>query len=238
MRYWQRRLVLGLAAVGRLGQLRRPLVGRAALRQRPGTLTATYHERPNVTFHAALTGLDSVRRIRDYFEQREIDLGEFEPDHALAEDADGRKAAQAPRLMRRGQDEFLVYHPHAAADEQAAHATAGTTARLRLDLRDAPGIFAVEWYRAEDGRLRQTEPTSRAATGANLTAPGPVRMSLCGCCKSSPSRRRPARKLCGTMSDNTLRVGRAIVLETRGVRDIPQHDRIWGEFSGESWLRR
>lgn len=119
-----------------------------------GTRTSTYHKRQDVTFRTALTGLDSVRCIRDYFAQRTIDLGEFEPDHALAEDADGRKAAGAPRLMRRGRDEFLIYHPHATADEQAAQPNRSGTVRLRVDLRAAAGTFAVEWYRAEDGRAQ------------------------------------------------------------------------------------
>ncbi|MHB8901406.1 MAG: DUF5060 domain-containing protein [Thermoguttaceae bacterium] len=134
------------------------------------TRTATYHGRPNYTFHTALNGLDSVRFIRDYFEQREIDLGQFAPDHALVEDADGRKAAQAPRLMRRGNDEFLIYHPHVAADEQAADVAGSTKARLWLDLETVPGTFAVEWYRAEDGRSQAGGDVS-GGERLELTAP-------------------------------------------------------------------
>ena len=135
-----------------------------------GTRTATYHKRMDVTFRTALTGLDSVRHIRDYFERRAIDLGEFEPEHAFAEDVDGRKGAQSPRLMRRGQNEFLVYHPHAAADEQAAHVTAAQPARLRLNLREAQGPFAVEWYRAEDGQVRKGDEIT-GGDWRELTAP-------------------------------------------------------------------
>lgn len=116
-----------------------------------GTRPATYHQRPAMTFSASLKGLDSVLFIRNYFEQRGIDLGEFEPDHALAEDAAGGSDVQSPRLVRRGLQEFVIYHPHAAADAQSAQPESDTQARLRLDLRGAPGTFAVEWYRAEDG---------------------------------------------------------------------------------------
>jgi hypothetical protein len=169
MRYWQRRLFWAWLLSGGSTNY-----GGRWWTVHPytttGTRTATYHGRPNFTFRTALTGLDSVRPIRDYFERRGIDLGQFVPDHALVEDADGRKAAQAPRLMRRGNDEFLVYHPHAAADEQAAHVTADTTARLWLDLRNAPGTFSVEWYRAEDGRS-QTDADGSGGDRRELAAP-------------------------------------------------------------------
>lgn len=150
MRYWQRRLFWawllsgGSANYGGRWWAVHPY---SETGSRPTACAA----RPEVAFRTALTGLDSVRPIRDYFERRDIDLGEFEPDHALAQDADGRNDAQSPRLMRRGKEEFLVYHPHAAADAQAAQVEAVGPARLRLDLRKSPGTFAVEWYRAEDG---------------------------------------------------------------------------------------
>ncbi len=169
MRYWQRRLFWawllsgGSANYGGRWWAVHPYTT-------TGTRTAAYHGRPNYTFHAALSGLDSVRPIRDYFEQREIDLGQFVPDHALVEDTDGRKAAQAPKLMRRGNDEFLIYHPHAAADEQAAHVTSNATARLWLDLRTVPGAFTVEWYRADDGRSEAGADVS-GGDRRELTAP-------------------------------------------------------------------
>lgn len=103
------------------------------------------------TYKALLTGLDSVKVIRDYFETRRIELSDFAPDHALATDPDGAPATRAPKLMRRGRDEFLIYHPNAAADRQDAKVDANRTARLRLDLREVTGSFTVEWYRAADG---------------------------------------------------------------------------------------
>ena len=56
---------------------------------------------PDLPFTAALTGLDSVRPIRDYFEQRRIELSDFEPNDALvkgAREAAGvRRQADEPR---------------------------------------------------------------------------------------------------------------------------------------------
>ncbi len=171
MRYWQRRLFWawllsgGSANYGGRWWAVHPY-------EETAKRTATYHKRPAVTFRTPLTGLDSVRHIRDYFEQRGIDLGQFEPDHALAEDAAGRQAAQSPRLLHRGGDEFLIYHPNAASDDQSARADAARTARLRLDLRTAPGNFSVEWYRAEDGQARIGDAVP-GAQWLELTAPWP-----------------------------------------------------------------
>lgn len=116
-----------------------------------GARATTYHKRPAVTFTQPLTGLDSVKAIRDYFPMRQIDLGEFQPDHALA---GAEQSGRAPKVMRRRLDEFLVYHPNAAEDGQGARVDPAATAKLRLDLRTANGDFQVEWYRAEDGQAQ------------------------------------------------------------------------------------
>jgi hypothetical protein len=157
MRYWQRRLFWawllsgGSANYGGRWWAVHPY-------SETGQRSTAYRERPAVTFTAPLTGLDSVRAIRDYFGQRKIDLGEFEPDHALARNsAASSHEARAPRLMRRGRDELLVYHPHAAADEQAAQVDDTSAARLQLDLREFPGSFSVEWYHADDGAMQDGE---------------------------------------------------------------------------------
>jgi hypothetical protein len=135
-----------------------------------GTTDGTYQKRTEAPFRTPLTGLDSVRPIRDFFEQRAIDMGEFEPDHALVEAAAAHSDAQTPRLMRRGKQEFLIYHPHAAGDEQAAQVNMDGPAKFRLDLRAAEGKFSVEWYRAEDGQAQDgAEVTAR--DWCQLTAP-------------------------------------------------------------------
>jgi hypothetical protein len=169
MRYWQRRLFWawllsgGSANYGGRWWAVHPY-------SETGARTTAYHQRPAVTFRAALTGLDSVKFIRDYFAQRHIELSDFETDHALAYNPGDSSALRAPKLMRRGRDEFLVYHPNAAADGQNAEVAANRTARLRLDLTGSPGRFSVEWFRAHDGL---SAPGNAVNGGVNveLTAP-------------------------------------------------------------------
>jgi hypothetical protein len=110
-------------------------------------------DREKVTFTSQLVGLESVRHIRDYFTTRNIELSAFEPDHSLATDLDGRTGIQSPKVMRRGTDEYLIYHPNAAADGKEARVDISRNACLRLDLKAAHGLFSVEWYRAEDGTI-------------------------------------------------------------------------------------
>lgn len=99
----------------------------------------------------ALVGLDSVKYIRDYFETRKIDLSDFEPDHARVSDPGIAKAVDAPRLMRRGTDEFLAYHPNAIGERRDMRVDADRAAQFRLDLKDATGAFQADWYRPMDG---------------------------------------------------------------------------------------
>jgi hypothetical protein len=53
--------------------------------------------------------------------------------------------------MRRGTEEYLVYHPNAAEEGRATRVDRDKTPRLQLDLKDATGTFRAEWYRPEDG---------------------------------------------------------------------------------------
>lgn len=104
-----------------------------------------------VTHTQELTGLDSVKAIRDYFTTRKIELSDFEPDQDLVRDADGATGVRAPKLMRRGQQEFLIYHPNAAADDRYTRADTSKTPGVVLDLSAAGGKFTVEWYHVANG---------------------------------------------------------------------------------------
>ncbi len=118
----------------------------------------------------ALTGLDSVRHIWPYFRDRQIDLARFRPNDARVTDPDGRTGRRRPKLMQRGQEEFLVYHPNAAAEGKAAQLDVSRAARVRIDLTQAQGPFRVEWFRAHDGAT-QAGPEVPGGAWQDLTAP-------------------------------------------------------------------
>lgn len=101
-----------------------------------------------------LVGLDSIPYIKAYFADRVLDLSHFVPNDPRVKDRDGRRGRLRPKLMERGTVEFLVYDPNAAADGHSARVDVTKTAHLQIDLRDAPGRFRVEWYRAFDGVSR------------------------------------------------------------------------------------
>lgn len=135
-----------------------------------GKLPTFRPTKPDVKFTTALTGLDSVKPIRDYFATRRIELSEFNPCDALVKDAAGARGIRAPKMIARGKEEFLIYHPHAAEDDQRARPRETQTAAVVVDLRGAKGMFAVEWYRAADGVVH----AGRTITGGDwrqLTAP-------------------------------------------------------------------
>lgn len=162
MRYWQRRLFWSwLLSGGSTNYGGRWWVVHPY--SETGMRVTSFHKRPNVTFSSSLTGLDSCAAIRNYFEQRGIDLANFEPDHTLVRDHKVTESSRSPKLMRRGQQEFLIYHPNTMADGKEARA-GSTSPTIVLDLSKASGEFAVEWYRAEDGLSHASEPISGGGT--------------------------------------------------------------------------
>ena len=133
---------------------------------------AAFFRYARVTHFRRLTGLDSAPFIRPFFESRGIDLGDFTPDNALVRDAGVSNTVAAPKLMPRGFDEFLVYHPNAAANGQAARAAPDRPARLTIDLTQARGSFLAEWYRPHDGVVATARKVRGGAVSA-FTAPWP-----------------------------------------------------------------
>ena len=169
MRYFQRRLFWawllsdGSANYGGRWWVLHPY---SQTGQRPAR--SVHH--PEHTFTAQLTGLDSVKHIRDFFESRRIELSDFTPDVALVKDADDAPADRAPKLMRRGHNEFLIYHPNAAADGREARPDANKSAGVILDLSAARGDFAAEWFRADNG---ESQAGGRITGGQSHTLRAP-----------------------------------------------------------------
>jgi hypothetical protein len=168
MRYWQRRLFWawllsgGSANYGGRWWVLHPY-------SQTGTRSTT-KPGTTLTFTRQLVGLDSAGPIPRYFADRGIELSDFQPDHGLASDLDGRTGAKAPRLLRRGTSEYLVYHPNAAADGQSANVDAAKNARVRVNLSAASGSFQVEWFRVHDG-VAQGGGTVSGGAARDFTAP-------------------------------------------------------------------
>ncbi len=135
-------------------------------------------------YEDALTGLDDVAPIRRFLETRSIDLALFEPDDAAVETVPASDGPDRAQCARRGRDEYLVYLPCAAPGERSggaedspeaegrlrARVDPQRTPSVRIDLREAEGKFAVEWYRAHDGVVKRSGPV---AAGAILTLTSP-----------------------------------------------------------------
>jgi hypothetical protein len=121
------------------------------------------------------TGLDSVPHLWKYFKDRNIDLGLFQPDPGLMSDnrpgAAQANDAESMEVMRRGDSEFIVYHPNYSVGNQGgATLDPNVAAGMRIDLSSYPGTYQVEWYRPHDG-LAQTAGTVSGAAVRDFTAP-------------------------------------------------------------------
>lgn len=116
-------------------------------------------------------GLDSVRYIAPYLDSRHIDVAQWRPADGLVTDLDGGTGVLGPHAMRKGTSGFLAYDPDAASAGPTPTLLT-TPARLRVNLRGAPGTFHVQWFRASDGA---TLPGGTVEGGAPrlFTAPWP-----------------------------------------------------------------
>lgn len=126
----------------------------------------------NLTYTEGLHGLDAVPHIKRFFVTRGIELWRFQPDDGVAADLDGATGKHRPKAARRDRDEYLIYHPNSRGEDREVDTDPDKTARLRVDLRDAPGLFRVEWYRAADG-VAQEGGTVEGGASRDLTAPWP-----------------------------------------------------------------
>lgn len=95
-------------------------------------------------------GLHSVKYIKGYLENRNIDLGLFTYDDRLAADplATGR---DRPQVCNRGTADYLIYHPNSSGRAEEVNVNEGRTASFDLNLSGVSGTFAVEWFRCLDG---------------------------------------------------------------------------------------
>jgi hypothetical protein len=134
-----------------------------------------------------LVGLDSLPAMTRFLRERGLDLAHFEACDERVADSDGRTGKLRPKAMRRGHEEFLVYHPNASPARlpgKAAPAAAGSDraaaqsarlhpslcARLTIDLRETAERYQATWMRAADGVIAEGGWVEGGAERA-LTAP-------------------------------------------------------------------
>ena len=109
-----------------------------------------------VDYHDELKGLHSVRYIKDFFENRAISLDKFIPDHSIVADADRREKNGYIKLMRRGFEEFVIYHPNACRAGTGALIDENRYASFHIEFAlnrflGKPVIYDMEWFRPSDG---------------------------------------------------------------------------------------
>ncbi|MCP5117202.1 MAG: DUF5060 domain-containing protein, partial [bacterium] len=216
-----------------------------------------------VTYRTQLVGLDDVRHIRRFFEDNAIDLALFTPDDGAAESVPARVGPDRPQCARRGNDEYLVYLPCAAAGEQTGGAEDSPEANSRLlssldeerqpvvklDLRRASGRFTPIWYRPADGRLYQSGPISGGEwrtmtspwTGADavlwLHRQGEFRLDSAGIVALKAGRGELPETTLSSYKQN-LEHGVSLDMDIRKTAEgdiVVIHDETTGRLSDQDW---
>lgn len=126
------------------------------------------------TYTNKLTGLDSVKYLRDFLHMNGIELWKFRPMDSWAEDLAGRGGIQRPKLMYMDENAILVYHPNASCEGVDTEIDQSRRAGVRLNLRDLDPVggsaYSVLWYCPADGRAEAGAPVAGGAW-VELTAP-------------------------------------------------------------------
>lgn len=102
-------------------------------------------------YNSQLKGLNSVKYIGQFFRNRNITLSEFQPDHNLAKDLSNKEGNGYLKLMRKGNEEFILYHPNALKKGANTLIDKDNTVHIQLDLGQSNSDFNVEWYRPDKG---------------------------------------------------------------------------------------
>lgn len=125
----------------------------------PAISGSEYDEAASVPpFEQPLNGLDSVVFIRDFFTDRQISLSSFLPAPSLVKNLSPVDIDAPPKLMKKGMDTWLVYHPNAAANGRAATVNDSECARFELDLSGTgETAYAGEWVNCSNGKAMPVE---------------------------------------------------------------------------------
>lgn len=112
-----------------------------------------------------LTGLNSMRYIRPFLENRAIDLAQFTPNDALATDSNGATGKNRVKLANRGTNEYLAMITGGEGDGAYIKPRPNIVPGCSINLAGASGTFNVEWMNGTTGAI---------ANGGTVTGGGKV----------------------------------------------------------------
>lgn len=113
------------------------------------------------------TGTDHIKYINPFFNSRGIDMGLFKEDDAAVSNPADSKAEHRVQLARRGNAEFIMYHPNNVGS--GGDVNAGSS-KPKMVVNLPAGNFSVEWYNPRSGG-KSTAGTVAGGSKVTFTAP-------------------------------------------------------------------
>lgn len=118
------------------------------------------------SFH--FTGTESFKHINNYFNSRNIDMGKFTDADAIGINVNDNKIpANRLQVARRGNAEFLIYHPNNEGGGQGVNAK---NAKARMKINLPGGNYTTEWFNPASGSKSKGANVSGGRT-VDLTSP-------------------------------------------------------------------
>ena len=121
-------------------------------------------------FKEQMSGLNSVTYIRSFFEDQDIDLSGFYPDHEFVSDLGHQAGNGYLKLMRKGNSKFLIYHPNAQTKGIDAKPDTSRTVRFSVDFGGIHKTYSGLWVHPGNGEYAEAGKIEGNRTVA-FTAP-------------------------------------------------------------------
>jgi len=106
-------------------------------------------------FKEQMSGLNGATHIGRFFKDQDIDLSGFYPDHEFVLDLGHRANNGYLKLMRKGNEKFLIYHPNAQTKGIDAKPDAGRTVRFSVNLEGIHKTYSVLWVHPGNGEYAE-----------------------------------------------------------------------------------
>ena len=107
-------------------------------------------------FRDQMKGLNSMKYISIFFKNHNIDLSGFIPDHEFVIDIDKRLYNGYLKLMRKGNEEFVIYDPNAQIKGINASPQIARTVQFTIDFSGLNKTYSGIWYRPDSGECLET----------------------------------------------------------------------------------